>query len=312
MPGILAEIAGRISTLLAFYDDDFYNVLCDASGHLQIDVLESALPSGAATATNQATIITAVQSLQNLVGALHDVGVDEIDVNVDSSVLPTGAGTSANQATIITALQSLQNLVGALHDVGVDELDVIVESSALPSGAATETTLGLVKDRIGALSTPAGGSTNKLLTDALTALQFIDNLYGALHSVNSDEMVVRGEDQLYSVKDVIGFRHEAGMNADNGYITTGSVPAGELWKVTNLSATNRVRATTTHEYDYYHAGAPIYLLEDSTGWAATVRSQWIGEIWMAPGDFLRVSFIGGLSGDTCRLAVAGHKMTLET
>lgn len=47
------------------------------------------LPSGAATDAKQTTQITALQSIQNLVGALADVNVDELRVNVIAE-LPAG------------------------------------------------------------------------------------------------------------------------------------------------------------------------------------------------------------------------------
>lgn len=87
------------------------------------------LPSGAATSANQATEITTLQSLQNLVGALHDVGLDELDVQVIASALPSDAATATNQATIITAVEKIDDLRGALDSVGTDELDVNIEES---------------------------------------------------------------------------------------------------------------------------------------------------------------------------------------
>lgn len=38
-----------------------------------------------------------LEALELLVGTLHSLGVDELDVDVQASVLPTGAATSANQ-----------------------------------------------------------------------------------------------------------------------------------------------------------------------------------------------------------------------
>jgi len=78
---------------LLVYDsvnDDWYAVLGDADGHIQLDVLESALPSGAATAILQGTMITALQSIQNLVGALGDVAVDELRVNLIGNEVKAG------------------------------------------------------------------------------------------------------------------------------------------------------------------------------------------------------------------------------
>lgn len=75
----IAEV-GYLAGLCGFDDPDWLKVLVDADGKLIIEVDTSALPSGAATSAHQLTMITALQSLQNLVGALHDVGLDELDI----------------------------------------------------------------------------------------------------------------------------------------------------------------------------------------------------------------------------------------
>lgn len=56
--------------------------LIDSDGHLQVDVLTSALPSGAATSAKQDTIITALQLIDDLRGALDAVQSDRLNVNV--------------------------------------------------------------------------------------------------------------------------------------------------------------------------------------------------------------------------------------
>ena len=52
----------------------------DASGHIQTDVLTSALPAGAATATHQLTMITALQLIDDLRNALQSVATDRLRV----------------------------------------------------------------------------------------------------------------------------------------------------------------------------------------------------------------------------------------
>jgi hypothetical protein len=86
---------------------DFHILTIDPAGHLQVDLVSGALPTGAATAANQLTEITALQLIDDLRAALHSVNTDELQVNVEDSVLPTGAATSANQATEITDLESI-------------------------------------------------------------------------------------------------------------------------------------------------------------------------------------------------------------
>jgi len=72
-----------------------YVPLVDADGHLQVDTLSSALPSGAATAANQVTIIGHVDGVETLLTAI-DAVLDTIDAD-------TGA--------IKTAVELLDNSV---------------------------------------------------------------------------------------------------------------------------------------------------------------------------------------------------------
>lgn len=53
-------------------------VTVDASGHLQVDALTSALPTGAATAANQTTEITALQLIDDLRDVLASVAADSL------------------------------------------------------------------------------------------------------------------------------------------------------------------------------------------------------------------------------------------
>lgn len=76
----------------------------DAAGHLQIDVLTSGLPLGAATAANQVLILARLQLIDDLTHALDSVDTDELVVNVDESVLPPLAATTTNQATMLTRM----------------------------------------------------------------------------------------------------------------------------------------------------------------------------------------------------------------
>ena len=98
------------------------------------------------------------------------------------------------QGSVLGALLTLLGWDGTdFRNVKVDSsghLQVDVLSNVLGGDQATETTLALVKDRIGDLGMPAAGSTNKLLSSSLTSLQLIDDLRGALHDVGDDELRV--------------------------------------------------------------------------------------------------------------------------
>ena len=82
MPIVNPTGAPMPRAMLGYDGTDFYVVRTDAAGNLQVDVLASALPAGAATSANQATMITALQLIDDLRNALDSVNVDELRVNV--------------------------------------------------------------------------------------------------------------------------------------------------------------------------------------------------------------------------------------
>ncbi len=93
------------------------------AGPFAVQVDACALPSGAATAANQSTIITAlgtidghVDELETTLAALNAkvTAVNTGAVVIASSALPTGASTAANQATGNASLASLDGKTPAL------------------------------------------------------------------------------------------------------------------------------------------------------------------------------------------------------
>lgn len=111
-------------------------VTTDTDGYLQIDVLTSALPSGAATLAEQQTQTTALQLIDDPVATVGSAittkafaiagtdGADarilktdtggELQVDVLTSGLPTGAATLAEQQTQTTALQLIDDSVATI------------------------------------------------------------------------------------------------------------------------------------------------------------------------------------------------------
>lgn len=83
---------------------DPVRVLVDTDGHIQLDVLSNALPTGAATAANQTTEITALQLIDDLRAALGSVNTDDLQVDVKTSALPTDAATQTTLAAILAAI----------------------------------------------------------------------------------------------------------------------------------------------------------------------------------------------------------------
>lgn len=116
------------------YDGTNVQVLkTDAAGELQIDVLSSALPSGAATEATLATLATeaSLAGLNSIVAT--ETTLNSIDINIG----------------------------GISNCVSGAELQVDVVTSALPSGAATETTLSTLATEatVATLATEATVST---------------------------------------------------------------------------------------------------------------------------------------------------------
>ena len=72
--------------------------LVDAAGHTQVDIVSSALPSGGATAANQATIITALQLLDNAV----DGNYLNVNANIAGTDFVGGAGAVAGGVQRVT------------------------------------------------------------------------------------------------------------------------------------------------------------------------------------------------------------------
>ena len=131
----------------------------DGDGHQQVDVLSSALPSGASTSalqttgnTSLATIAGDTTSLDGKVTACNTGAVV-----ISSSALPSGASTSALQGTGNTSLASIDGKVilpSAL--TGSGNLKVAIEEGQI-TGFATSTLQGTAN---GHLSTIAGDTTS--------------------------------------------------------------------------------------------------------------------------------------------------------
>ena len=106
MPNVKGDTIGRIYTLLAYDGTDFIPVTVDSDGHLQMDNLSPVDVSALATHAKQDTMITALQTIDDLAGALGSVNTDDIQVDVKTSGLPTGAATESTLSTMSGKLPS--------------------------------------------------------------------------------------------------------------------------------------------------------------------------------------------------------------
>jgi hypothetical protein len=138
-----------------------YVPLVDSDGHLQVDTLSSALPSGAATAANQVTIIGHVDGVETLITSTNSK-IDTFDAVLDS-ILVKNTEIDAVLDTIKIDTEAIETAVELL-DNAIDGTEMQVDVvAALPSGSNT---IGVVDL----------GSTDNAVLDAIAAsLALLDN-----------------------------------------------------------------------------------------------------------------------------------------
>ena len=98
-------------------------LLCDAAGHLQVDNVSSALPTGAATETTLAAAEVHLGNIDGKVATETTLAAAEVHLgNIDTatSSIQSNVSTSSNQTSMITELQDI-------------EADIVAMSAKLPS-----------------------------------------------------------------------------------------------------------------------------------------------------------------------------------
>ena len=196
------------------------------------------------------------------------------------------------QGSVLGALLTLLGWDGTdFRNVKVDSsghLQVDVLSNVLGGDQATETTLALVKAQIGALTTPASGSTNKLLTDI--EAQLPDQLLGYFDTYRE------------AVSD---------LSADTGNndILTTAVAAGKLHIITDIVMFN---ATTQNTDDHLGvlSSAVFYPMQRGPAPAASVAAVWQGQQILKEGEQIRAFYSGCTAGDGLYMYVNGWKATV--
>lgn len=109
-----------------------------------VDVVSSALPTGAATSANQTTELASLASIDSKTPALVS-GRQPVDgsgvtqpISAASLPLPTGAATSANQTTEITSLQLIDDVPTAMNGAFVKGTPIMGQLDDTSTTAATE------------------------------------------------------------------------------------------------------------------------------------------------------------------------------
>tara|TARA_R110000824_G_scaffold229112_8_gene416829 strand:+ start:4618 stop:5772 length:1155 start_codon:yes stop_codon:yes gene_type:complete len=150
-----------------------YVPLVDADGHLQVDTLSSALPTGAATAANQATIIGHVDGIEGLLTTIDaDTGaiktaIELLDNAVDGNYLNVNANIAGT------------DFVGGAGAVaaGVQRVTLASDDPAVTDLAAMETLLGTIDADTGAIKTAV-----EILDNAISGTEMQVDVVAALPS----------------------------------------------------------------------------------------------------------------------------------
>jgi len=257
------------------------------------------------TAASLATALVfgAIVKAYNLLGdvPLEAYREDALDqTRTARDIMVTGAYGNLHEASMSDFLTLLQQsrdflsdltaLLEALHSVNTDEIVVRTEHSVLPDGAATA----------------AAQATQ------LAALQKLDDLQDALQSKALDRLLIRGMDQLISISEPLHSKRIATVTGADGWMDSNPVPAGQIWKVSNIMSLDVDNATTLHSYNLRRAGSTYWVAEDRRAIPADERGFFKGEIWLAPTDTIRLYFTGSDNGDDALVSLFGHRMTLET
>ena len=122
---------------------------------------------------------------------------------------------------------------------------------------------------------------------------------------------VRGEDQLFSYLGVLAETRELFISGAGGYVESPGVPAGEIWVVTTVSACDATTGVSSIWIANRHDGVNVDIQVETRAFAIWDRSNWAGHTCLDYDDTIRAYFTGGLAGDTCRICITGHRMTLE-
>lgn len=172
---------------------DWAKVLVDASGHLQVDTLSSALPTGAATAANQVTTHGYIDGIETLLGAGLPVALDSLSLKVKEQSPITGFATSAKQDTIIGHVDGIEGLLagGLPSALDTDSLKVREQNwpTTYPLSAAQIASLQQVTEQ----GTPSvhlygydGSAWQTLLVESSTYKNLRVKLYDGANPVTTD------------------------------------------------------------------------------------------------------------------------------
>lgn len=200
-------------------------IATDSSGQLQVDILTSALPSGAATAANQATIIGHVDGIEALLTTIDadtdaiktavqilddwdDSNYANVNINLAGVDAPTGGGAEAGSLRVTIANDS----------TGVLSVDDNGGTLSIDDGGGAITVDGTVTANLSATDNAVLDSIDSDTSAIKTAVEIIDN------AISGSEM------QVDIVSDGAGLATSANQSTANTHL-------GNLFYDTALAVT---------------------------------------------------------------------------
>ncbi|TEU17688.1 MAG: hypothetical protein E3J25_01780 [Anaerolineales bacterium] len=145
-----------------------------------------------------------------------------------------------------------------------------------------------------------------------TPLVWDGTRYRAVRGHTDGTVQVRGEDQLFSFAGVVSRSRTDTISGVGGWVESAAPGAGVIWHITHIYTVDNTSPTTAHWYAMHHDAESLYFHPDVAARAASIPSDYKCDFSLGPDDRIRITFDGGLVGDTCVVRVFGHSMTLET
>jgi len=221
------ELSNTTDDVLVYGFDGSANqkIATDSSGQLQVDILTSALPSGAATAANQATIIGHVDGIEALLTTIDadtdaiktavqilddwdDSNYANVNINLAGVDAPTGGGAEAGSLRVTIANDS----------TGVLSVDDNGGTLSIDDGGGAITVDGTVTANLSATDNAVLDSIDSDTSAIKTAVEIIDN------AISGSEM------QVDIVSDGAGLATSANQSTANTHL-------GNLFYDTALAVT---------------------------------------------------------------------------
>ncbi len=221
------ELSNTTDDILVYGFDGSANqkIATDSSGQLQVDILTSALPSGAATAANQATIIGHVDGIEALLTTIDadtdaiktavqilddwdDSNYANVNINLAGVDAPTGGGAEAGSLRVTIANDS----------TGVLSVDDNGGTLSIDDGGGAITVDGTVTANLSATDNAVLDSIDSDTSAIKTAVEIIDN------AISGSEM------QVDIVSDGAGLATSANQSTANTHL-------GNLFYDTALAVT---------------------------------------------------------------------------